>query len=106
MRSASSVLAYFSAWRRAFVGGCQSRLLMLQLSLCLSDLELLDDGLADVAQRESPLFAADGDVPHNVTQLILDCGRPLRGHLALVAPHLLDLLGDLAGLAAESERGV
>src|SRR3954454_24967174 len=105
MRSASSGLVYSSAWRRACVGGCQS-LLMLQPSLCLSDLELLDDGLADVTQRESPLFAADGDVPHNVAQLILDGGHPLRGHLALVAPHLLDLLGDLTGLAAESERRV
>src|SRR3954470_18379713 len=79
---------------------------MLQPSLCLSDLELPDDGLADVTQRESPLFAAEGDVPHNVAQLILDGSHPLRGHLTFVAPHLLDLLGDLTGLAAEAERRV
>ena len=46
-------------------------------------------------------------VPQHVAQLLRQRGAPLvREHAAVVADHLLDLLGDLARLAAQAEGRV
>ena len=69
--------------------------------------QLVEVGLGDLLEIQAQLARQLGDVPEHVAQLLGHRGAALlRDRAAVVADRLLGVLGHLARLAAEPERGV
>lgn len=68
----------------------------------MAGLELVEVGLGDLLEGEPQGGGESGEVPEDVAELL---GEPCPVEAALVEEGLLDDLLDLAGLAAEADRG-
>lgn len=69
--------------------------------------ELVEIGLGDLPQLKAQLTGKLGHIPEHIPQLELEGLAHLRAELAaLIAQHLLHLVGHLAGFTAQAKGGV